>query len=153
MEPPGNLDRIIVPGTRDVQPSFVPVAKHYGAIVEPCPPRRGNRYSVPPGLSGSTLEVHQRLGTSVLEIRSPNGSLLASHHLAHDGAGVVVRDLGHSAALERVVLAQFTSKRPCDKKAHVGISDAALTEAARLLGDAGRAVNVDLEDYARLVAS
>ena len=238
------LATVIVPGTRDVQPSFVPVAKHYGAIVEPCPPRRGNRkgvvessvrfvsgrwwrtmtevdpqgaersldrfcetvgdararrigdlrttvgelanaevlaplptpypatiiverivtanatvhyrgnrYSVPPGLSGSTLEVHQRLGTSVLEIRSPHGSLLVSHHLAHDGAGVVVRDLGHSAALERVVLAQFTSKRPCDKKAHVGISDAALTEAARLLGDAGRAVNVDLEDYARLVAS
>jgi len=66
---------------------------------------------------------------------------------------VVVRDPVHTAALERVVLAQFTSKRPCDKKAHVGISDAALTEAARLLGDAGRAVNVDLEDYARLVAS
>lgn len=34
---------MIVPGTRDVQPSFAPVAKHYGAIVEPCPPRRGNR--------------------------------------------------------------------------------------------------------------
>jgi hypothetical protein len=26
-----------------VQPSFAPVAKHYGAVVEPCPPRRGNR--------------------------------------------------------------------------------------------------------------
>lgn len=37
------LATVIVPGTRDVQPSFVPVAKHYGAIVEPCPPRRGNR--------------------------------------------------------------------------------------------------------------
>ena len=34
---------MIVPGTRDVQPSFAPVAKHYGAVVEPCPPRRGNR--------------------------------------------------------------------------------------------------------------
>src|SRR5829696_3579783 len=34
---------VIVPGSRDVQPSFAPVAKHYGAIVEPCPPRRGNR--------------------------------------------------------------------------------------------------------------
>ena len=31
------------PGTRDVQASFAPVAKHYGAVVEPCPPRRGNR--------------------------------------------------------------------------------------------------------------
>lgn len=37
------LATVIVPGRRDVQPSFAPVAKHYGAIVEPCPPRRGNR--------------------------------------------------------------------------------------------------------------
>jgi transposase len=37
------LATVIVPGTGDVQPSFAPVAKHYGAIVEPCPPRRGNR--------------------------------------------------------------------------------------------------------------
>jgi transposase len=37
------LATVITPGTRDVQRSFAPVAKHYGAIVEPCPPRRGNR--------------------------------------------------------------------------------------------------------------
>jgi transposase len=37
------LATVIVPGTRDVQPSFAPVAKYYGAVVEPCPPRRGNR--------------------------------------------------------------------------------------------------------------
>jgi transposase len=37
------LATVIVPGTGDVQPSFVPVAKHYGVAVEPCPPRRGNR--------------------------------------------------------------------------------------------------------------
>ena len=238
------LATVIVPGTRDVQPSFVPVAKHYGAVVEPCPPRRGNRkgvvessvrfvsgrwwrtmteldpesaqrsldrfcetvgdarsrriaetrttvgeladaevlaalpapypatlvverivtanatlhyrgnrYSVPPGLAGSTLEIHQRLGTSTLEVRSPGGAVLATHRLAHDGAGVVVRDLSHSAALERAVLAQFTTKRPCDKKAHVGISDLALVHAAQLLGNAGRVVSVDLEDYARLAAS
>ena len=238
------LATVIVPGTRDVQPSFVPVAKHYGAIVEPCPPRRGNRkgvvessvrfvsgrwwrtmtevdqtsaqrsldrfcetvgdararrigetrttvgemanaevlralpapypativverivtanatlhyrgnrYSVPPGLVGTTLQINQRLGTSILEVRSPSGSLLATHHLAHDGAGMVVRDPAHSAALELAVLAQFTTKRPCDKKAHVGISDAALSHAATLLGEAGRSVHVDLEDYARLVAS
>lgn len=238
------LATVITPGTRDVQPSFVPVAKHYGAVVEPCPPRRGNRkgvvessvrfvsgrwwrtmtevdpegaqrsldrfcesvgdararrmgerrttvgelanaevlaplpapypativverivtanatvhyrgnrYSVPPGLTGTTLEVHQRLGTSVLEVRSGSGSLLATHHLAHDGAGMVVRDPEHSAALERVVLSQFTSTRPCDRKAHVGISDAALSHAAMLLGESGRDVHVDLEHYARLVAS
>ena len=37
------LATVIVPGTGEVQASFAPVAKHYGAIVEPCPPRRGNR--------------------------------------------------------------------------------------------------------------
>ncbi len=37
------LATVIMPGTRDVQASFAPVAKHYGAVVEPCPPRRGNR--------------------------------------------------------------------------------------------------------------
>jgi transposase len=37
------LATVIVPGTADVQASFAPVAKHYGAVVEPCPPRRGNR--------------------------------------------------------------------------------------------------------------
>ncbi len=238
------LATVITPGTRDVQPSFVPVAKHYGAVVEPCPPRRGNRkgvvessvrfvsgrwwrtmsesdqtraqrsldqfcetvgdarprrvgemrttvgemanaevlmalpapypatirverivtanatlhyrgnrYSVPPGLAGSTLQVNQRLGSGTLEVRSQSGSLLATHHLAHDGAGMVVRDPEHSAELERVVLAQFTTTRPCDKKAHVGISDLALSHAAILLGESGRDVTVDLEDYARLVAS
>ncbi len=37
------LATVIVPGTRDVQASFAPVAKFYGAVVAPCPPRRGNR--------------------------------------------------------------------------------------------------------------
>jgi transposase len=37
---------VIVPGTDKVQPSFVPVTKHYGVQVDPCPPRRGNRKGV-----------------------------------------------------------------------------------------------------------
>ena len=37
------LATVIVPGSRDVQPSFAPVAKYYGVTVQPCPPRRGNR--------------------------------------------------------------------------------------------------------------
>jgi transposase len=37
------LATVIVPGTRDVQPSFAPVAKHDGVTVQPCPPRRANR--------------------------------------------------------------------------------------------------------------
>ena len=35
------LATVIVPGKADVQASFAPVAKHYGAIIAPCPPRRG----------------------------------------------------------------------------------------------------------------
>jgi transposase len=37
---------VIRPGTDQVQRSFVPVAKHYGVGVDPCPPRHGNRKGV-----------------------------------------------------------------------------------------------------------
>ena len=37
---------VIRPGTSEVQRSFVPVAKHYGVTVVPCPPRHGNRKGV-----------------------------------------------------------------------------------------------------------
>jgi len=37
---------VIRPGTNEVQASFVPVAKHYGVNVVPCPPRHGNRKGV-----------------------------------------------------------------------------------------------------------
>jgi transposase len=37
---------VIKPGTNQVQRSFVPVAKHYGVAVDPCPPRHGNRKGV-----------------------------------------------------------------------------------------------------------
>jgi hypothetical protein len=37
------LATVVVPGSGDVQPAFVPVAKHYGARIRPCPPSRPNR--------------------------------------------------------------------------------------------------------------
>lgn len=37
---------VIKVGTSEVQRSFVPVAKHYGVTVVPCPPRHGNRKGV-----------------------------------------------------------------------------------------------------------
>jgi hypothetical protein len=37
---------VIRPGTSEEQRSFVPVAKHYGVAVDPCPPRHGNRKGV-----------------------------------------------------------------------------------------------------------
>ena len=231
---------VVVPGTGEIQPTFAPVAKHYGASVKPCPPRRGNRkgvvessvrfvsgrwwrtlvaedpasaqvsldhflatvgdartrrvggvsttvgeladaealswlpapypalveaerqvaanatvnyrgnrYSVPPGLSGSVVTLSHRLGGVELEIRSAAQVVLATHRMAHPGANAVLRDPSHAAALEKVVLGAFTVRRPCNTKAHTGISDAALAEAAKLSG--GAEVKVDLEAYARLV--
>jgi transposase len=238
------LATVIKPGTRDVQPSFAPVAKHYGAIVEPCPPRRGNRkgsvessvrfcsgrwwrtltakdpesaqisldrflattgdvrprrqadgerttvgaladteplmalpwapypaticvertvadnatvafrgnrYSVPPGLSGSVFEVRHRLGTQTLEVHGASGALIARHVLAPAGSGIVQRLPEHRAALEAAVLGAFTTARPCDRKANRPPGAEALAEAARLLGTDGRDVVVDLARYAELV--
>lgn len=240
------LATVITPGTRDVQPSFAPVAKHYGAIVEPCPPRRGNRkgavesavryvcgrwwrtmsavtpeqaqlsldrflagagdarerrdasgtkttvgaladaeallelpaapypvtleltrivganatvafrgnrYSVPPGLTGAELMLRHRLGSGAIEICSPSGGHLAAHRLALAGAGAIVRSAEHHAALESVVLHAFTSARPCATKANRPPGPAALAEAAKLLGDEGRDVAADLAGYAELVGA
>jgi transposase len=238
------LATVIVPGSRDVQPSFAPVAKHYGAIVEPCPPRRGNRkgavesavrftcgrwwrtmaatspeeaqlsldrflagagdarqrrtatgarttvgvlgdtepllvlpaaafpatievtrvvaanatvafrgnrYSVPPGLTDVTLQLRHRLGSPTVEIHSPAGGMLAAHRLAPAGAGSIVRSVEHHSALERVVLSAFTTQRPCDRKANRPPGAEALAAAAALLGREGQPVVVDLAAYALLV--
>jgi transposase len=238
------LATVIVPGSRDVQPSFAPVAKHYGAIVEPCPPRRGNRkgavesavrftcgrwwrtmtattpeeaqasldrflagpgdarerrtatgarttvgvlgdaepllalpalafpatievtrvvaanatvafrgnrYSVPPGLTDLSVALRHRLGSATVEIRSANNALLAAHRLAPPGAGSIVRSVEHHAALERVVLSAFSTDRPCDRKANRPPGPEALAAAAALLGNEGRPVIVDLAVYAQLV--
>ena len=212
---------VIVPGTGDVQASFSPVAKYYGAIVVACPPRRGNRkgsveaavrfatgrwwrtlaadspqaaqvsldrfwsttgdarlrspsrieeppadggrprwptvgeladaepllalpaapypatievtapvdhrasvafrgnrYSVPPGLAGVTMTLRQRLGTTTVDVVSPAGIVLVTHQLAPAGSGTMVRTPAHREALEKVVLGQFTTARPCDRKAN-----------------------------------
>ena len=247
------LATVIVPGTGDVQASFAPVAKHYGASVVACPPRRGNRkgsveagvrfatgrwwrtlsadspeaaqvsldrfwsitgdarlrsprgleeppaggrprwptvgelaeaepllglpvapypavvettavvdhqatvafrgnrYSLPPGLSGATMTLRHRLGTGTVEISSPAGLCLVTHHLAPPGAGQIVRTAEHRAALEGVVLSAFTSARPCDRKANRPPGAAALAERARLLGDVGADPTVDLEGLAEII--
>jgi len=253
------LATVIVPGSADVQASFAPVAKYYGAIVTPCPPRRGNRkgaveagvkfccgrwwrtmtattpaeaqvsldrfwsvtgdarlrspghhagpdelagnerlasqwasvaelaqsevlmalpavaypatievgrpvddrasvafrgnrYSVAPGMAGLSLTLRHRLGTGTLQIFSPSGTLLVSHRLASPGAGQMVRTAEHRSALEAVVLSQFSSARPCDRKANKPPGRDALAERARLVGPGGEEPRVDLEDLAEVIA-
>ncbi len=252
------LATVIVPGTADVQASFAPVAKHYGAIVTPCPPRRGNRkgavecgvkfccgrwwrtmtattmaeaqvsmdhfwsttgdarlrppgryldpeeltgeegrprwptvgeladaeelmalpavpypatievtkvvddkasvafrgnrYSVPPGMGGAEVTLRHRLGTGSLEVFAPSGVELVSHRLALAGAGAMVRTEAHRVALEAVVLAQFSTQRPCDRKANKPPGPAALSERERLVHRAGTEPGVDLEAMAEIIA-
>jgi transposase len=250
------LATVIVPGSADVQDSFAPVAKHYGAIVTPCPPRRGNRkgavecgvkfccgrwwrtmtaatpeqaqvsldrfwaatgdarlrpagryadpgqlpgrerpawptvgelagaevlmalpaapypaaievtraagdrasvafrgnrYPVAPGLTGTALTLRHRRGTATVEGFTPAGALMITHCLAPPGAGSVVRTPAHRAALEKVVLSQFSAARPCDRKANRPPGHAALTERAALLGTEGSEPAVDLEQLAEVV--
>ena len=114
---------------------------------------RGNHYSVPPGLVGATVTCQHRLGTLELMISSAAGVGLASHRLAPPGAGRTLRLPGHAAALERVVLAAFSTDRPCARKANRPPGPQAQAAAHQLELLAGHDTNevaVDLDRYAEL---
>jgi len=67
------------------------------------------------------------------------------------GAGSTVSTPAHRAALEAVVLSQFSAARPCDRKANRPPVQAALTERAALLGAEGLEPAVDLEQLAEVI--
>ena len=110
-----------------------------------------NRYSVAPGHAGDTVEVRARLGELHLEIYTPSGHRIARHRRALSGAGQTIRTPEHASMLERAVLEQFTTSRPCSRKPNRPPGERALAEAAKLRGqqDSGGVV-VDLEQYARI---
>jgi transposase len=112
----------------------------------------GNHYGVPPGLSGQVVTVRHRLGSGTVELVSAGGVILASHGRATPGAGRVLRAPGDKAALERSVLAQFSTAAPCRAKANRPPSAAARAEAAKVLSaQHDPDVVVDLATYQRLV--
>jgi hypothetical protein len=112
---------------------------------------RGNRYSVNPGMGGMELIVRHRVGTATIEIVTPAGMVLVTHRLAPPGAGSMVRTPEHRAALEAVVLGQFTTARPCDRKANRPPGASALAERAKLLGAGGAEPSVDLAGIAEVI--
>jgi hypothetical protein len=109
-----------------------------------------NRYSVAPGHAGATVEVRARLGELHLEIYTLAGHRIARHRRALSGAEQTIRTPEHASMLERAVLAQFTSRKPCSRKPNRPPGERARAEAARLRGEQGGGVVVDLDQYARI---
>jgi transposase len=114
----------------------------------------GNRYSVPPTLTGQQVTVRVRVGEPTLQIVSAAGVLVASHRRLPAGAGQLVRLPVHQAALEQAVLAAFTTRRPCARKPNRPPT----AEALALAAAHARAGAVDvaipsLADYAALAAA
>ena len=112
----------------------------------------GNRYSVPPALVGTEVQVKQRLGSHELVIISPAGSIVATHRAAPRGVGRLTRLPEHTRALENVVLAAFTTDRPCPKKPNRPPTGAAVAIAAQISGDdGGSGPVIDLAMYQRFI--
>ncbi|MCB1003869.1 MAG: hypothetical protein KDB35_06750, partial [Acidimicrobiales bacterium] len=110
----------------------------------------GNRYSVPPGLVGGDVEVRWRHGTASIDIATTAGAVVCSHMLTPKGANRTTRLPEHTAALENVVLAAFSSDRPCKTKLNRPPSNTALAIAAQLAGSAGADPVIDLDVYRRI---
>jgi transposase len=109
-----------------------------------------NRYSVPPGHAGATVEVRARLGELHLEIYTPSGHRIVRHRRALSGASQTIRTPEHASMLERAVLEQFTTKGRCPRKPNRPPGERALAEAAKLRDEHADDVVVDLESYARI---
>ena len=112
----------------------------------------GNRYSVPPGLVGSHVQIRWRLGAETFTIGA-RGAIAATHRLAPRGAQRTVRLPEHTTALANVVLDAFSSDRPCKRKVNRPPTDAALAMAADLLGDRGEDPVIDLGVYRDLFSA
>jgi transposase len=111
---------------------------------------RGNRYSVPPELAGTTVSVTRPVGGDHLEIATTSGIVIARHRLAGDGTGVVVRDHGHVVALDHAAMAAASTARPHRRKERIPPGPAARAAADLLLGTehtTPKATVVDLAAY------
>jgi len=129
---------------------------------------RGNRYSVPPELTGAKVTVVLRLGSPTIDIATTpgptvgarGGVVMARHRLATTGAGAMIRDDGHVIALEHAAITAATSAAPHRGKVRRPPSPAALDAAAALRAPTGTetttpgpaAVVIDLSVYAAAAA-
>ncbi|MGZ4620813.1 MAG: IS21/IS408/IS1162 family transposase [Frankiaceae bacterium] len=102
---------------------------------------RGNSYSVPPELTGTTVTIAHRLGSTTIDITtgpadsSGTGRLstvVARHRLAADGTGAMIRDSGHVSALQTAALAAFSTAAPHRRKQRIPPGPAARAAAEHL---------------------
>jgi transposase len=97
---------------------------------------RGNQYSVPPELAAATVTVSRPVGGGFCDIATSAGIIVARHRLAPDGAGVLVRDHGHVAALDAAAMAAAAAARgPHRRKERIPPGEAARAAADALRGD------------------
>ena len=112
----------------------------------------GNQYSVPPSVIGTDVSIRWRLGDPSFDVFSASGRLITSHRTVPRGQGRMVRLPEHTAALEKVVLASFTTAGPCKPKPNRPPSQTALAIAADIGGVAEHTEPViDLTVYQRHV--
>jgi len=100
---------------------------------------RGNRYSVPPELGGTRVEVTRRLGSDLIDVVTDGGITLARHRLVADGTGATVRDTGHVVALEHAAMAAAAAAagagRPHRRKERIPPGAEAVAAANLLRGN------------------
>lgn len=112
----------------------------------------GNQYSVAPAVIGGDVILRWRHGTDTIDIYSAGGVVVATHRLAPRGANRTVRLPEHTRALENVVLASFSTDRPCKAKVNRPPSQAALAIAGELAGHPGTEDPViDLARYQQII--
>jgi transposase len=110
---------------------------------------RGNRYSVPPELAGTKVQIGRLVGGDWIDITTASGIVIARHRLAADGTGIVVRDHGHVHALDVAAMAAASTGRPHRRKERIPPGPAARAAANALLGTESTpmATVVDLTAY------
>ncbi|MGH7866336.1 MAG: Mu transposase domain-containing protein, partial [Candidatus Dormibacteraceae bacterium] len=111
---------------------------------------RGNHYGLQVGLEGAVVTVRHRLNSLELELISASGALLGKHRRQPDGAGLIVRSAEQQSSLEKVVMANFATARPCSRKLNRPPSVEAMAAALKLTTLAEREVVIDLGLYAEL---
>ena len=143
-------ERLRVPPTPF--PATLTVARHVTA--QAMVAFRGNRYSTPPELAMTTVNVVWRLGSPLADIATPSGIVVARHVLAPTGAGVMVRDHRHVVALDLAAMAGSTSAPPHRRKQRIPPGVAARAAAAAITGtstnkNCADGTVVDLSAYAK----